>query len=191
MQGGHSSMEEVFNWLDFNDWWIIFAVEGHWTLCRLSKCRGSSSSRLLLHTHPHLCWKNSKAHFAGHSTYGNDKLDLLGSRYGSGDKANICEEEVCSESEWVTFKSCFLRDVPGCTRIFLSWSLQIHVRPTCRILMTMFPKFTQLASITLVIIAECEQYLSSLKRINSVLKIRMKAINHANNKYIRLGNFCH
>lgn len=106
----------------------------------------------------------------GFSTYGNDKLDLLCLRYGSGDRADICEEEV--RSEWITLKQLLSQgyNQTKC-REFLT------LLSTDSTLMTMFPNFAVLASIALVIpvsTAECERCFSCMKRIKTVLRNRME-----------------
>ena len=105
----------------------------------------------------------------GYTTYGNDHLDLLCSRYGSGDKADISTEEL--HSEWVALKQLLsqrYREMKCKEFILMS---------SDGTLTTMFPNFALLATIALIIpvsTAECERCFSSMKRIKTTLRNRME-----------------
>ena len=104
------------------------------------------------------------------AAYGKDKIELLSSRYGNGDKADICKEGLYSE--WVTLKPLLSQGYREVTcKDFL---ILISSDST---LTAMFPNFAVLASIALVIpvsTAECERCFSSMKRIKTILRNRME-----------------
>ena len=103
------------------------------------------------------------------TAYGKDKIEHLSSRYGEGDKADICKMGL--SSEWITLKpllSQSYREVK-CKDFLILLSSDST-------LMAMFPNFAVLASIALVVpvsTAECERCFSSMKRIKTVLRNRM------------------
>ena len=106
----------------------------------------------------------------GYTTYGNDQLDLLCSRYGNGAKADIIIEGL--HSEWVALKQLLSQRYreTKCKDLLILMSSDAT-------LTTMFPNFAVLASIALIIpisTAECERCFSSMKRIKTTLRNRME-----------------
>ena len=105
-----------------------------------------------------------------YTTYGNDNLDLLCSRYGSGDKADISPDDL--RSEWVALKQLLshkYREMK-CKDFLILLSSD-------GTLTTMFPNFALLATVALIIpvsTAECERCFSSMKRIKTTLRNRME-----------------
>ena len=105
----------------------------------------------------------------GYTTYGNDQLDLLCSRYGNGDKADIIIEDL--RSEWVALKQLLSQ------RYRETKCKYLILMSSDATLTTMFPNFAVLASIALIIpisTAECERCFSSMKRIKTTLRNRME-----------------
>ena len=104
----------------------------------------------------------------GYTTYGNDHLDLLCSRYGSVDKADISIEEL--RSEWVALKQLLSQKYREMEcKEFLIWMSSDGILT--------FPNFALLATIALIIpvsTAECERCFSSMKRIKTTLRNRME-----------------
>ena len=79
-----------------------------------------------------------------YTTYGNDNMDLLCSRYGSGDKADISPDDL--RSEWVALKQLLshkYREMK-CKEFLILLSSDGTVT-------TMFPNFALLASVVLII----------------------------------------
>ena len=104
------------------------------------------------------------------TSYGNTHLDLLCSRYGSRDNADINKDGL--RSEWSTLKQLISQKYreTQCKEFLILISSNST-------LSMMFPNFAVLASIALVIpvsTAECERCFSSMKRIKTTLRNRME-----------------
>ena len=107
---------------------------------------------------------------ASFTTYGSSQLDMLSSRYGVGDRADIDKEELISE--WIGLKQII-------DQSYRHMSAKQFVRhlSTDSTMLTMFPNFSKIASITRILpvsTAECEHCFSLMKRIKSTSRNRME-----------------
>lgn len=102
--------------------------------------------------------------------YGQNKLDILQTTYGTGDVPDVVSE-ACA-SEWESLK-----------RLILQKYSHMDMRSMVKVLVTdatvkgMYPNLTSLASIAAILpvsTAECERAFSAMKRIKTDLRNRMK-----------------
>ena len=102
--------------------------------------------------------------------YGQRRMELLTTTYATGDNADV-DGEACV-SEWESLRRLMFLKYPD-----LCMCEMVKCLVTDATLKGMFPQLTKLASITAILpvsTAECERAFSTMKRVKTVLRNRMK-----------------